>query len=93
MTHIMKKSTEQHYVFEKIPLDFHIEIMPKGRGYRVLVSGVRSVKSFSFECVMVRLKRRTLKIVGEKLEIASLEDSVVQISGSIKEFELLYDKF
>ena len=93
MTRILKKSKELHHTFEKIPLDFHIEIMPKGRGYKVLVSGVRSVKSFSFECILVRLKRRTLKIVGERLEIASLEDSVVQISGDIKEFELLYDKF
>jgi hypothetical protein len=49
MTRILKKSNEQKQHSEKIPLDFYIEIMPSGRGYRVVVSGVRSVKSFSFE--------------------------------------------
>ena len=34
-----------------IPLDFHIEVMPRGRGYRALICGVRAVKSFSYECI------------------------------------------
>ena len=75
------------------PLDFHIEIMPNGRGYRIHISGVRAVKSFSFECIVVRLKRRVIKILGSDLDIASLEQSVVEISGDIREVELVYDKF
>ncbi len=93
MTRILKDASSKNSAKQGIPLDFHIEIMPKGKGFRVLVSGVRAVKSFSFECIIVRLRRRSLKIIGDGLEIASLEDNVVQISGDIKEFELLYDKF
>lgn len=93
MTGTPKKFREMNKSSGIIPLDFHIEIMPKGRGYRVLISGVRSVKSFSSGCVVIRMKRRSLKIMGDGLDIASLEDNVVQISGAIKEFELLYDKF
>ena len=93
MTRIIKKSSNSYKSGTRIPLDFHIEIMPKGRAFRVLVGGARAVKSFASECVVLRLKRRTLKITGDGLEIASLEDSVVEISGFVKEFELLNDKF
>lgn len=93
MTRISKNAFQKKKISSSIPLDFRIEIMPNGRGYRVLISGVRSVRSFSNECIIVRLRRRSLKIVGDGLDIASLEENVVQISGNIKEFELVYDKY
>ena len=93
MTRIIKKNPAPNKFGSSIPLDFHIEITPKGRSFRVLISGVRAVKSFALECVLLRLKRRTLKITGDELEIASLEDNVVEISGLVKELEILYDKF
>ncbi len=93
MTRILKNTSNEEKAKGGIPLDFHVEILPKGRGYSVLISGVRAVKSFSFECVAVRLKRRLIKILGEGLEIASLEENVVQISGGIREIEMAYDKF
>ena len=78
MTNKLKK-TESGKSSGRIPLDFYIEIMPKGGGYRVLVSGVRTVRSFSFSCIVLRLKRRSLKVVGDCLDICSLEDNVVEI--------------
>ena len=93
MTRNLKNTPNNEKPKVGIPLDFRVEIMPSGRGYCVLISGVRAVKSFSFECVTVRSKRRVIKILGEGLEIASLEENVVQISGGIREIEMAYDKF
>ena len=84
----MQNDRKNEKNYKQFP-DFHIEVDKVSGGISVSVGLVSSVIDISRNYVVLKLKKRKIKIVGEDLSITVYENKIADISGRVCGIEFL----
>lgn len=68
---------------------FHMEVDKLGSTIAVSVGLVSSVIDISSKAVILKLKHRKIKVVGEELTVTVYENRIAEISGRVGVIEFL----